>query len=168
MYATPLDLLARQPAQDLAEAASTDPDITGELLARSLSNTDDFTAPANTGPALTAALTLLRQALEDASAEIDSYLGTRYAVPVVNAPLSLKSYCLDIALFRLFDNHAPDPSRDAPRRVRYEAVLAWLRKVAEGKIALPATAASSRRSDDGDVDYSAPDRVFSRDRLAGY
>ena len=81
--------------------------------------------------------------LAQASAEIDSRLAVRYAVPVTPAPRVLVAICCDIARYRLFDDAAPETVR-----ARYEDAVRWLNDVAAGRAVLLA--------DDGTV-APAPD-----------
>lgn len=76
--------------------------------------------------------------LEQASAEIDSRLAVRYAVPVTPAPKVLVAVCCDIARYRLFDDAAPETVR-----ARYEDAVRWLNDIAAGRAVLLA--------DDGSV-----------------
>jgi len=43
-------------------------------------------------------------ALDDASADIDSYLAARYTLPLAAAPAAVKRVCIDIAMY-----HLPSP-----------------------------------------------------------
>lgn len=74
---------------------------------------------------------VIDQAIIDASAEIDSYLGTRYAVPIDPAPPAIKSAAADIARYRMMDDR---PLEEAVKR--YENAIRYLRDVATGKAAL--------------------------------
>lgn len=44
----------------------------------------------------------IAQAIEDASAVIDSYLGRRYMTPVESAPQVVRRWCVDLAIEELF------------------------------------------------------------------
>jgi len=71
-------------------------------------------------------------ALDDASAEVDSYLAGVYAVPVVGAiPARLIAVTLDIARFRLYGNRPLEVVRQ-----RYEDAIDWLKLVARGHVRL--------------------------------
>lgn len=72
------------------------------------------------------------RALDDASAEIDTYLCGRYDLPLTAPyPAILERVCCDIARYRLYD--------DLPIvevRKRYEDALSWLRDIAAGRAVL--------------------------------
>jgi phage gp36-like protein len=75
-----------------------------------------------------------------AEAEIDSYLGRRYAVPLDVTGQSepadlLKRLTVDLAEYRLRGRRLPIP--DDVRRNR-DLVLQWLQRAASGEVALPA------------------------------
>lgn len=90
-------------------------------------------------------------ALTEASGEIDSYLGARYALPITDTvPDRLKAVCLDIARYRLYDDHPT-----ATVRQRYEDAIAWLKLIADGRIALPLSAPESDALTAG-LAYSVP------------
>ena len=90
-------------------------------------------------------------ALADASGEIDSYLGGRYAVPISGiVPDRIKAVSLDIARYRLYDDQPTETVRQ-----RYEDAVAWLKLVALGHIALPIAAPASDALTGG-VAYSDP------------
>lgn len=74
------------------------------------------------------------RAIEDAAAEVDSYLGQRYTLPLPEpTPASLRRVVLDIALYRLSFRSA---ERTEEKRLRYEDALRWLEAVVAGKISL--------------------------------
>lgn len=70
-------------------------------------------------------------AIDQAGAEADGYIATRYTVPVASVGANLTRITLDIARFRLWDNRSPDEVR-----TRYEDAIKWLRDVAAGKVLL--------------------------------
>ncbi len=71
----------------------------------------------------------IARALEDASAEIDAYLGRRYALPLSSVPAVIARIACDIARYRLWDDQAPDEVRR-----RYEDALRFLERVARGEV----------------------------------
>jgi phage gp36-like protein len=91
-------------------------------------------------------------AITDAAGEIDSYLGGRYAVPVASPDARLAAVCMDIARYRLYDDHPTETVRQ-----RYEDVVAWLKLVATGaiRLAFPAPAEDSTIATGG-LAYSVP------------
>lgn len=83
-------------------------------------------------PAATAVnTTRLDLALEDASAEINGYLASRYSTPITNVPGCLKLYCCDIARYRLSENNSPQTYKD-----KYDSAIARLKDIEKGLMLL--------------------------------
>ena len=87
----------------------------------------------------------LQVALADASAEIDSYLGSRYRLPLTDAqgaplpaPLVLTRCACDIAIYRLQALRPADDIKDARRR--YEDVIKLLAQIKVGEVELAGAA----------------------------
>lgn len=77
------------------------------------------------------------RALDNASAEIDGYIGARYVLPVATTP-TLSRLAVDISLYRLALKSGP---RTAEHRVRYDDAIKFLTLVAAGKatVGIPET-----------------------------
>ena len=105
------------------------------------------------------------RALADADAEVDSYLATRYQLPLASVPPVLERIASDIARYRLFEDSATDTVR-----TRYEDAVKVLKSMGKGDVSLPAATLLPATTTGGgnSVKVSAPDRVFSADTLAGY
>jgi phage gp36-like protein len=150
-YATPNDLIARYPNRDLVQ----------------LSNEDPTQSTVNTAP--------LAQALNDASAEIDGYLESRFALPLADPPQVLTRLACDIAMYRL---QTLRPLHDlADARKRYEDAVELLVRVARGEVTLglaldniePTQAQGAVVTQaGGDASGALPSRVFDRGSLKGY
>ncbi|MFM2056044.1 MAG: hypothetical protein RLY71_429 [Pseudomonadota bacterium] len=76
------------------------------------------------------------QALADADAEIDGYLGVRYALPLATVPALLERLACDIARYYLFDDRANDAVR-----ARYTSAVALLKNLSAGSVTLGLAAA---------------------------
>lgn len=142
-YATPAHLQERYPDTRLAEV--TDP----------------------MGQAVDSAK--LQVALDDASAEADSYLGRRYLLPLATVPPVLRRLACDIAIYRLQALLPKEAVQDA--RKRYEDALAWLESVVEGSQSLPDGSGTELPSNTvvlGGVRSQAGDRVFDAAGLGGF
>jgi len=105
---------------------------------------------------------VLIQALDDASALIDSYL-SRYQIDEAAVPAVLRRICLVIAFHQLHIEIVPDKVQSD-----YDAAIKWLESVAKGVISLPlpetgqpAPAAPKVRLVEG------RDQRFSNDALKG-
>lgn len=101
-------------------------------------------------------------ALNDATAEIDSYLAARYPLPLTVAPKIIVILCVDIALYRL----APD-YRTEERRQRYEDAVKLLRAISEGKASL-GIAEPEAPIERPEISVDARRQIFSPRRLDRY
>jgi phage gp36-like protein len=103
-----------------------------------------------------------------AEAEVDSYLATRYRVPVdvsgeANLQALLKSVVLDLVTYRLHGRRPPIPE-DLVRR-RSEAIE-WLTRVAAGLVQLPSVSVLPAGEGLGTlVDVAGPQRIMTRSML---
>lgn len=157
-YAAIDDLIERVSINDLAERASPENSaVTGVLLRKKLDGQALSGESQAVRDALTLAVNRLNQALDDASAEIDGFIGRLLPLPNPPPPV-IKLRCIDIALYRLFGGgDAGDLERI------YREAIAWLRDVADGKIAF--TDDDGADQDGNDVIVDAPERVFGQKKL---
>jgi phage gp36-like protein len=98
-------------------------------------------------------------AIDDASAEIDSYLAARYPLPLADPPAAVKRACIDMAMYHLSGNRTTEEVEK-----RYKNAVAWLRDVAKGLATLgsaPAEAAA------GGASFTAGARLSTRESLKG-
>jgi phage gp36-like protein len=100
--------------------------------------------------------------LDDADAEINSYLAARVDTPVAPVPHRVKQVACVIARYLLWRDHASERVRQD-----YADAIAWLKDVAAGKAAIGDTGATEAPSG-GAPQVSAPERVFTRDTLKGF
>ncbi len=100
----------------------------------------------------------LQRALADASAEMNDYLAARYSLPLEVVPDGFRQKCCDIAIYRLLPLRALDAIEDA--RQRYEDVIRYLEKVAEGRISLGLPAADADTAVVQGVAFIAPERIM--------
>lgn len=142
-YANPQDMINRYPNRDLVQ----------------LTNEDPTASTIDTAP--------LQQALGDASAEIDSYLEGRFALPLADPPVVLNRLTTDIAMYRLQVLRPLHDLEDARRR--YDDAIAMLTKVAAGELTLGLAADNQEPPVAGAAEAAeGPNRVFSRGSLKGY
>lgn len=73
------------------------------------------------------------KAIADADAEIDTYLSSRYTVPLSPAPAIINKICVDIAVWNLFSRRqvADDVAKE-----RYRAAVDLLKLIAKGDVSL--------------------------------
>jgi len=106
---------------------------------------------------------VLTKALDDASAEIDGYAGSRYLLPLAPVPGIVPILCCDIARYRLQVNTAGEQVKE-----RYEAALKFLRTVANGNVKIGATAAGAVPAAIGDgVKFTVGAKDFGREAFDG-
>lgn len=98
-------------------------------------------------------------ALDDATDEINAYVGQRYHLPVVSAPPVLTRLCVDIALYRLSSNSA---AYTEEKRQRYEDALRFLDGLATGRFSLGLSDGSQADTSVGEVEMVSAPRRFSR------
>ena len=140
-YATPQDIINRYSNQDLVQLTNEDP------------------------AAITINSAVLQQALDDASAEIDGYLGARFVLPLSDPPSVLNRLAADIAMYRV---QSLRPIHDlADARKRYDDAVAMLTRVAAGELTL-GIAADGRETAASADQAEGPARVFNRSTLKGF
>lgn len=102
-------------------------------------------------------------ALEKAAAEIDSYIGDRYPLPLATVPARLRDICVDIATYKF--SQTADVLTDEIRQ-RYDDAVKWLDKVSSGRVSLGLPKAPGQKSAQAVV-VTGADRLFTRDKLRG-
>lgn len=108
---------------------------------------------------------IINEAISKADAEIDSYLGVRYIVPLVSPPAQVKALSVDLALYHLYSRRSVAPM---VRQQKSDAALAFLKQVGAGQAVIigpggePPTAAKEV------ADAGSACRVFSRNTLADW
>jgi phage gp36-like protein len=142
-YATPQDIINRYPNRDLVQLTNEDPTVT------------------------TINTTVLQQALDDASAEIDGYLGGRFTLPLTDVPEVLNRLVCDVAVYRLQSLRPIHDLADARRR--YDDALAMLTKVASGEMTLGIGADGHETAiAQGAEQVIGPVRIFTRKSMKGF
>ena len=142
-YATPQDIINRYPNRDLVQLTNEDPTIT------------------------TINTAVLQQALDDASAEIDGYLGGRFTLPLTDVPEVLNRLACDLAIYRLQSLRPIHDLADARRR--YDDALAMLSKVASGEMTLGIGADGNETAiAQGAEEVIGPVRIFNRKSMRGF
>jgi phage gp36-like protein len=142
-YATPQDIINRYPNRDLVQLTNEDPTIT------------------------TINSTVLQQALDDASAEVDGYLGGRFTLPLTDPPEVLNRLACDVAIYRLQSLRPIHDLVDARRR--YDDAIAMLTKVATGEMTLGIGVDGHETAiSQGAEQADGPKRVFDRRSMKGF
>ena len=104
----------------------------------------------------------IAEALDDATAEVDSHIGARYDLPLPETPKVLVRITVDIGVYRLA-SEAGVLSDEI--RQRYEDAVALLKRLAEGKASLGLTTPAP--STHAPKLVRNEPRVMTRGRLTG-
>lgn len=101
-------------------------------------------------------------AIGAAGATIDSYIGTRYALPLATVPARVATVAQDMARYELYTIEAPKAVKD-----KYDAAIAWLKDVSAGRAALdvPAPPAADSSQSGNVIRLKGEDRFTSREEL---
>ena len=125
--------------------------------------------------------TRIQKALDDACAEIDSYLGSQFTLPldpvmVATNQSLLTRLTVDMAVFRLMSFRTQGATEDA--RLRYEDAIKTLEKINKGSLTLGPGAGQSLIPTQGGAAVAGgvsavdpgiqPNTVFSDRAMAGY
>lgn len=100
----------------------------------------------------------IQRALDDASAEIDSYLAARYALPLGTVPANLRRVSIDIALYRLMALRALGDIEDS--RKRYEDAVKYLAGLADGRVSLGLPTAEADSAEVSGIAFVKGSSVF--------
>lgn len=108
---------------------------------------------------------VVTRAIADADAEIDSYCGSRYTVPLSPVPARVRQLSVDIAVYHLYARRAGTLPEE--RKTRYQDAVRFLRDVASGKASILGVDAPAEVTDSGPRATTVKsDRVFSRGRAS--
>jgi phage gp36-like protein len=102
-------------------------------------------------------------AIVSAGAEIDSYLGERYTLPLSPVPSFVSHLANDISIFNLYARSHEGPTDHWQKR--YENAGRLLERIVSGEINLGIDDPSK---DDDAARIVGPARLFSRDSMRGY
>lgn len=106
---------------------------------------------------------VLTQALEDASAEIDGYIGGRYRLPLNPVPAVLTRLCCDMARYNLTDERATEQLQK-----RYEAAVQFLTRLGKGELSLGFVDTDSQGPSNNTAQIQSDGHVFARSRSKGF
>jgi phage gp36-like protein len=107
---------------------------------------------------------VVTEAIAQADAEIDGYLGSRYTLPVSPVPALVRQLSVAIGIWKLYSRRS---ILNDLRRKDYEDAVAKLRAISRGEMVLPATGGGEVATDASDqpaASETTDDRVFSRGR----
>jgi phage gp36-like protein len=108
---------------------------------------------------------IIIDAIGKAEAEIDSYLGVKYVVPLSSPPDQVKALAVDLAIYHLFSRRSVVPP---VRQQKYDAAVAFLKQVAAGQIVIVGPQGEPPSVAKEVADATSAKRVFSRNILADW
>ena len=76
---------------------------------------------------------IITDAISKAGAEIDSYLGVKYVVPLATPPDRVKALAVDLAIYHLYSRRSVVPP---VRQQKYDAAVAFLKQAAAGQMVI--------------------------------
>lgn len=107
------------------------------------------------------------EAIAQADAEIDSYCGVKYTVPFTTVPDIVKKISVDLAIYNLYSRKVEEIP--ATRSDRYKNAIRQLEGISSGKISIGEDPAPTGSSESGaEVNVGSEDRIFTREKLAGF
>lgn len=111
--------------------------------------------------------TAFGDALDQATSELNSYIGVAYDLPLVTVPDVLVRFCVDVAIYV----SCPNPDQLSDEKIsRYDKAIKWAKGVAAGSITLGLEDPAAGADEDGGTVLTTPsssNRLFTRTKMAG-
>jgi phage gp36-like protein len=108
---------------------------------------------------------IIADAIDKADAEIDSYLGVKYVVPLSSTPHQVKALSVDLAIYHLYSRRNLVPP---VRQQKYEAAVAFLKQVAAGQVVIMGPGGEAPTAAKEVADATSAVRCFTRNTLADW
>nr|WP_086937491.1 phage protein Gp36 family protein [Thaumasiovibrio occultus] len=105
------------------------------------------------------------QAIDDACATIDGYLGGRYSLPLASVPRILVRMASDMARYYLFDDNLDEHHQAAKR---YRDAIAYLKEVGKGAVQLGLDDNQAPTLSNNESVVMSAGTVFGRDNSKGF
>lgn len=102
---------------------------------------------------------IVTQGIADADAEIDSYLATKYTVPLTTVPDLVLKFSVDIAIYNLYSRRGTD---DEVRTRNYKDAVKQLEAFVAGKATLGITPPPDETQAGPETSSDEQDRIFTR------
>jgi phage gp36-like protein len=109
---------------------------------------------------------VVADAIADADAEINAWLGGRYKVPFSQVPDVIRKISIDIAVYNLDSRR--DGALPEVRKDRYRNAVKLLESIAKGIVTIGAEESVTPAGPADLPRYGAPDPVFTRETLKGF
>jgi phage gp36-like protein len=105
------------------------------------------------------------EAIAQADAEIDSYCGSRYTVPMSPVPDIAKKISVDIAIYNLYSRRLEQIPET--RAERYKNAIRQLEGISKGIISIGEETAPTEAGGP-EANKTADDRTFTKDNMEGF
>ena len=109
--------------------------------------------------------TIIAQAIAEADAEIDGWVGKRYSVPLFPVPAMAKKISTDFAVCNIYKRRRGLPE---DRKLIYDNDIAFLKAVSKGDATLGVDDPTGSPQDGNAVVLATSTRLFNRDNLKGF
>lgn len=165
-YTTATELLTRFDATEIAQRADRGMPrvVSGELLAAVASNADLSAFTADEVARAAVAMIVVNRALQDATDTINSYISSRYTVPLSSVPPVLERVASDLARYFLYDDQVTEVIKQ-----RYDACIKLLGDVAAGRVSLGADGTTGEQpTTSAAPELVTSDRVWARGAAKGF
>lgn len=106
---------------------------------------------------------VIEQAIADATAEINGYIGGRYELPLIQVPDVLVRHCCDIARYLLGGDRTPEAVQK-----RYDSVISYLVKVGKGELSLGLAEGTPASPSDTIAIIQSDGQIFNRKNSKGF
>lgn len=140
-------------------AYATSDDLTHLLTTAELAQLSDDTGSGQLDQAV------IGEAIDQASREIDGYVGVVRPVPVNPVPGLISNFAAKLAIYNLFLRRSNIPE---VWQKTYEGITRTLQMIAQGKITLGPSGEATEDVSDQRAFVSTDNRLFSQDALKGY
>lgn len=107
-------------------------DIRGHVPEARLVEITDDTHPNNTGSVQGG---IVEKAIEESSNIIDAYIGKRFKLPLPGIPSVLRSICVDLAIYNLYER-VTEMNVTEGMKLRYNNAVAMLKRIADGEMSI--------------------------------
>ncbi len=108
---------------------------------------------------------IIIDAISKAEAEIDSYLGVKYVVPLFAPPAQVKALAVDLAIYHLYSRRSIVPP---VRQQKYDTAVAFLKQVVAGQSVIVGPNGELPTVAKEVTDATGASRVFARNTLADW
>ena len=108
---------------------------------------------------------IIIDAISKAAAEIDSYLGVKYVVPLAAPSDQVKALAVDLAIYHLFSRRSIIPP---VWQQRYDAAVAFLKQAAAGQLVIVGPQGELPSVAKEVADATSAIRAFTRDTQADW